>query len=129
MSQIFKFRAWDKDLKRFRRIIQLIFLAGELKQILVGDGNQIPIKLNLSEFELMQFTGLLDKNGVEIYEGDILVCREMHDSNLDYWQNNEAVPFEVSWCETGWVIPSRDELLNFEIIGNIYEHPHLLEKP
>ena len=106
-----KFRYWETDFKRMT----------------IADGNNTFELFEQNSYPVMQFTGLKDSKGVEIYEGDILVCREMHDSNLDYWQNNEAVPFEVVWCETGWVIPARDELMNFEVIGNVYEHPHLLE--
>lgn len=74
---------------------------------------------NNSRGILSQYTGLKDKNGVEIYEGDI-VC-------------NEGFKEKVYWDEFyGWVVSDEAMLgeVNFariQVIGNIYENPELLE--
>ena len=87
--------------------------------------------LDISEYLWMQFTGLLDKNGTEIYEGDCL--GEIFGSLYVAWcqrcvafalVNKEfgcfACEGEVNWCE----VISHDNLI---VIGNIHENPELLK--
>lgn len=95
--------------------------------------------------DIMQYTGLKDKNGTEIYEGDILQYRHYH--NLSYTE--DYMTDKVMWGETGdsddyihskhyeWVVGD-DSLADAadgyydgyecEVIGNIYENPELLEE-
>ncbi len=87
-------------------------------------------------FVPMEFTGLKDSKGKEIYEGDILVVRELHDGDEYAWKQptGPAIPCEVKWddnykqfdfggCSRVIYSPS-----HFEVIGNIYENPNLLSQ-
>jgi len=71
------------------------------------------------EYEIMQYTGLKDKNGKEIYEGDIL-------------SDNHGIIKSIKWssiesCMAGWNLDGYD-IQCMEIIGNIYEQPELIKE-
>lgn len=141
-----KFRAWDREARVIREVLNLSFNElNEISEITVkigeayqiGDDNEeevlagIPCDCGLGKFELMQFTGLLDKNGKEIYEGDIVID---HDDNT-------RMNYQIEWMEGCWFmtgIEKNDELVtvllgrsdpssDVEVIGNIYENPELIE--
>ena len=78
--------------------------------------------------EPQQYTGLLDKNGVECYEGDVVSFEEPEfESEM---LKCEVVFFKGSFCAK-WskgYIPVWDFVKDFEIIGNIYSNPELITK-
>ena len=126
-----KFRAWDKEYKTMGQIVGMDIPHnntenGEVSIVirdLPPDGfDAEPQKLE--NVILMQYTGLLDKNGKEIYEGDIIkeiMC---------------VSPFSVVFLEGSFLAHDGEgpslyltgDGLVFEIIGNIYENPELLKE-
>lgn len=111
-----KFRAWDK---RFNMMVYQLADGYKLtlsgKVVVLNYNNKVIRESD--EFELMQYTGLKDKNGVEIYEGDI----------LSTFMGRKEIKGIMGWNENGrWA--EFYPLNKFEIIGNIYENPEQLNK-
>lgn len=117
-----KFRAWDGASMRYdvtgfehgkENEMAGIFLNGDYHAI--------------SETPVMQFTGLLDKNGKEMYEGDIVRFTQ-HLFNISSKQFPEKIK-EVMWLdwEGKWNLRETNAgESNFEVIGSIYQNPELI---
>ena len=122
-----KFRAWLKEEKKMVNV-ETLFIG--INRLCFGNSKTEDLFFrDFEEVELMQYTGLKDKNGKEIYEGDILFFR---DENMKYI---------VVWQDTAFIIKSieirkylekmcwlDDTEICCEIVGNIYENKNLLEE-
>ena len=146
-----RYRAWDKKSKKMRQVVDIVFNTGFylepnnntvklvwLKGYDIIEQKDIMIKRE-KDFELLQSTGIFDKNGTEIYEGDILLRQT---SDKDSWKTivlvkrgkvelsflrkpyNKRTDNHIRWHRTTY-----QGLDTYgEIIGNIYENPELLEE-
>ncbi len=117
--RIYKFRAWDKTQRRLLTLETCTFTIKNTGFIVWDmDGNEI---LSHETGELMQFTGLLDKNGKEIYEGD--VAKYFFKGNSRYYNLTVKDLLEV-----GMMIQDGFKYEESEVIGNIYENHELTSK-
>ena len=111
-----KFRAWDKKQNKMRQDFNLSWSGKILFEDSIGS----------DEFEIMQYTGLKDKNGKEIYEGDIVRISDNHTE-------------VINWIGDGDWMGEKQPLVGFihnasiykkpiEVIGNLYENANLLSQ-
>lgn len=132
MSRIIKFRAWDKLKKEWSNLI----CGMNLYPSIITEIQPIEANKNL---ELMQYTGFKDKNGKEIYEGDIIkaigniLSVKFNETKArfdflvhDVRENKKYEPEEVERIEDIYCYQVLGKG-NYEVIGNIYENPELLK--
>lgn len=127
-----KFRAWDKLRKR----------TSEVDRIYVDTrGAQLRDDFGLywrkiNDVILEQYTGLKDKNGVEIYEGDVVKVKHKDwiepTIHMVKWFGDEEYPAfdlspEIDETMNGFALAVQSDLFSIKIIGNIHENPELLE--
>lgn len=122
MKREIKFRAWDVD----RKVMCTDLLrdySGSLRKAMKLEPHEYLKMLagDFKDYQVMQFTGLTDKNGREVYEGDILkIGLQAHPV---IWDDKGA---------HGWVLDTPhfslggSQSIFYEIVGNIYENPELL---
>ena len=123
-----KFRAWDKFDKVMREVTLL-----DYNHNFVGYSYPVFMKSTM-HMELMQSTGLFDKKGVEIFEGDIItngkdvMCMKRHNTLGFYVEQKGKVEFIADSAVLEEFEEDAKEIADIlEIIGNIYENPELLE--
>jgi len=127
-NRIIKFRFWDKRIKNF----VIPKAGGDFADI---ECNEWFKELQKDGLVIMQFTGLKDCHGKEIYEGDIVKSIEEYNS---YTSMKSEIyggqVYEVVWDKAGFELspsPIVNHLISWndvEVIGNIFENPELLKE-
>lgn len=124
-----KFRAWHNELGRMMLVKTMFFFANELEELELNDSvmnDYIPAYPD--EIELMQSTGLHDKNGKEVFVGDIIKCTRdcLHEVYLEKEYGGKYIggmpAVYLKGIKEGYAWTGAEEIL-----GNIYENPEMLE--
>lgn len=141
--KITKFRIYDDIDKKMYPVSKINFDTGE---VFYYDDPDLPFptvrRVKIEKTDLMQFTGMLDKKGKEIYEGDI-VKKEFYINYEDHYKSDEYIGHIV--FENGTFLikdeikkvnrilgPLEDfteDFKHLEVIGNVYKNPYMLEEP
>ncbi|ELC8385758.1 YopX family protein [Clostridium perfringens] len=141
MSRELKFKIWDKEQKKFLEINW----EGEDTTHTKGKANicySDHVYVTLSGYvnedgwpyevdaDILQYTGLKDKNGKEIYEGDILINTNKSKLNLGIENQKYLIVYRALGFDLKPLFKGRALKFNYtdlELIGNIYENQELLE--
>ena len=138
MTRPIKFRAWDfeNEIMHYPKIQHDETFVLQLNCSYIGEFNGK--KYESIKMNLMQFTGLTDRNGNEIYEGDIVKATEI-ESEGGGWKSELSVigcvEYSLEWGYRFQLKTGQQRLINIsslkfrslEVIGNIYQTPNLLK--
>ena len=121
-----KYRAWDKTHKKLG-LIDAVMVDGLFQSVKIfdEDGDDWQESEN---FILMQSTGLKDKNGTEIFEGDVLKNNDYPNQTFICKHSRLQASFQAESLN-GLLTSSlwKDEERDWQVLGNIYENPELME--
>lgn len=120
-----KFRAWLKEEKIMGEVLGIDILHKEI--FFSNEDANYYEHTDFKDIELMQYTGLYDKNEKEIYEGDIVKLRANHGIGIiKYYDEWGAFVVEYIKSKPLAVLGMNYYKENIEVLGNIYKNPELL---
>ena len=127
-----KYKVWDKKRAEMINLIAINFHKYIPMNDLTCSCSDGPITRNFQDVVLMQSTGTKDKNGVEIYEGDILKLHAIFlapDDKIGYLEYSPKYGYSIIlegnrlYRQEYWASTNK---LNYEVIGNVWENEDLL---
>lgn len=120
-----KFRAWDKLRKRMSTVDRIYF---DTEGVQLRDDGGLYWR-NFRNITLMQSTGLKDKNGTEIFEDDVLKNNDYPNQTFICKHSMLQASFQAESLN-GLLTSSlwKDEKRDWQVLGNIYENPELVEE-
>ncbi|ASQ48368.1 hypothetical protein BCB68_05155 [Leptotrichia sp. oral taxon 498] len=134
MSKEIKFRAWLKEDKKMENVKTMDFTDKTIRCLKKNEfiNAYLLRRVSFDDVELMQYTGLKDKNSKEIYEGDIVLVKP---GGISTWYKT-VVKFKegafIASLIDGenyiYIFNRGFDSNDFEILGNIYENLELLEE-
>lgn len=129
-----KFRAWHKTWEEMGKVKRIRFDDDGNVTTVLFKGKTLGTNLKIDEIELMQSTGLKDKNGQEIFEGDVVQYQNIKVPSAD---SEGVIRYFDNWAMFGIDIEHKEpralffsglaDHISLEVVGNIYETPELLE--
>ena len=127
------FRAWDGAKKEMFKDTFAITESGQVVVVEQESVASFPDYVFVEHLVIMQSTGLVDRDGKIIFEGDVVQFEDCSEAS-DFLYINTGI---IEWCQGGFHVTNRDSVLmedlldgdslDVTIIGNIYENPELLE--
>lgn len=128
-----KYRAWDSAKKEMFKDTFAITESGQVVVVEQESVASFPDYVFVEHLVIMQSTGLVDRDGKIIFEGDIVQFEDCSEAS-DFLYINTGI---IEWCQGGFHVTNRDSVLmedlldgdslDVTIIGNIYENRELLE--
>jgi uncharacterized phage protein (TIGR01671 family) len=129
MTRVIKFRVWHKPTGRMHDYLKAKFGQHGMNITLSGKFRDVeePTTLTVPNKDLvvMQFTGLLDKNGKEIYEGDLCRISTFQIGEIFFDDGRFQVRYAID-SSTASVNAYYIKLNSYEVIGNICQNPELV---
>lgn len=128
MSRVNKYRAWNKEKKimcyKHEDEEQHWFDGVYCSNVEIVNGR---LNNSLSAYEYMQYIGVDDKNGKEIYENDIVLSDDGKVGQVQWFEEHLAF---MIWCVTDNKVyfAYDNDFSNIEVIGNVYENADLLKE-
>lgn len=121
-----KFRAWVKDRKAIFEVISIDYVSKKVTYIVERTGHLLNIRHDkFNDVELMQYTGIKDKDNKEIYEGDIVIQNnKRHRVIFDEENARFCIRDDEFELNVGFTNNNNERM---EVVGNIYENSELTE--